>query len=113
MENAKGGNMRSGGITRTVLLVVVALMAAALPSAAIVTTTIEPAGATTPTNPGGPFPLHFGDTVSNGMIGGVARPGAGNLEGCGDEDVYTFTLPAGGGSAIFDVPSGGGLELGP
>jgi hypothetical protein len=110
IREREGGIMRSGGIKRTALLVAVTLMAAALPSAAFVTATIKPAVATTPSNPGGPFPLHFGDTVSDGMIGGTPTPGAGNLEVRGDEDVYTFTVPTGGTRAIFTVPNGGGLN---
>ena len=49
--------------------------------------------------------MHFGDTVSNGMIGLTSVPGAGNTEEKGDEDVYTFTVPAGGTRVVFTVTS--------
>lgn len=52
-------------------------------------------------SPEGPFPLDFGDTVSNG----VPAPGAGNLESPGAIDIYEFTGTA-GNEVVFNWISG-------
>ncbi len=48
------------------------------------------------------FTFEIGDKVEDGKIGGVATPGAGNLETTASEDIYHFTVPAGGLRVVFD-----------
>jgi len=48
------------------------------------------------------FAMSVGDRVSNGMIGSTPAPGAGDLETTASKDVYTFSVPAGGQSVVFD-----------
>jgi hypothetical protein len=53
------------------------------------------------------FAIRFGDTVSEG----VPAPGAGNVEGPGALDVYSFDATA-GQVAIFDLLAGSNVRLG-
>ncbi len=48
------------------------------------------------------FDYAVGQKVEDGKIGGVATAGAGNLETTASEDVYHFTVPAGGLRVVFD-----------
>jgi hypothetical protein len=54
------------------------------------------------------FAYQIGQSVSNGLVGGVAAPGAGNVETSASMDVYTFTVtPAQATSlVVFDGPGG-------
>ena len=49
------------------------------------------------------FSLNLGQKVEPGKIGGVDVVGAGNLETSASKDVYTFTVPEGGQSVVFDA----------
>ncbi len=49
------------------------------------------------------FSLSLGQKVEPGKIGGVDVVGAGNLETSASKDVYTFTVPEGGQSVVFDA----------
>jgi hypothetical protein len=81
-------------IRRVALGVIVALVASALPTA-VVNVAVAPAAHATanplPAHPGGPFPINLGDQVDTDPA-----TGRGIVEGPGDEDVYTFTVGAGG-----------------
>lgn len=48
------------------------------------------------------FSLQVGQKVEPGTIGGTAVEGAGGLETTASEDVYNFTIPAGGQRVVFD-----------
>ncbi|WP_246061472.1 VWD domain-containing protein [Lapillicoccus jejuensis] len=48
------------------------------------------------------FSYQVGQLVEPGKIGGVAADGAGALETSTSKDSYTFTVPAGGQSVVFD-----------
>jgi hypothetical protein len=54
------------------------------------------------------FSYQLGQTVATGSIGGVAAPGAGNLETSTSVDIYRFTVTAGqAGSWAFDGVNNG------
>ncbi|MBM6402962.1 DUF4082 domain-containing protein [Phycicoccus sp. CSK15P-2] len=48
------------------------------------------------------FDLEIGQKIEPGKIGGVATPGAGSQETTASKDVYSFTVPEGGRTVVFD-----------